>query len=879
VSYTACTISLVASHHNPDEGRVIINNNFGCISNAISNLEIVSATGSTSVTPGTNIDVNLTILSGIPDYTVSVIDNPIFTSLSATSISASTFFSGSTPLELIFSGVNLWSASTGANSIIANNGSGNVAGGRFVIVGGNANIVTGDYSFIGGGLGNSVTTKYSSVLGGKQNLTSGAYSFIGGGQQNISFGNSSFVGGGFLNKSLGVASFAGGGFENSATTDYSTIVGGYNNLASGNHSFVGGGKRNKATGLYSFVGGGLRNIAVDGSLVVGGRDNTSSAPYSIVIGGKGNFASANFTAINGGYANTANTAYAIVIGGYKNIASGNKSFIGGGGYNVSSGYGSAIVGGINNLVSGYKSFVGGGSLNTASTYFSSVLGGLANAASSFYSTVGGGHSNLASGSYSTIGGGYFNLAYGIVSVVAGGQLNSATTQYSSVLGGKQNLASGLHSAVLNGSGNTASGNRSAVIGGQNINGSASDTVYMPNARLAEMAGTVIYSAGTDLYDIFLTNGGSSYTNQFFISATSINNYTGSATTALTAYSVSDIYLTQFENSNTITGTTLNIDGLGAFDLLKGTDEGLAPLEIGEIQTGVTYFLTYDGTQFQFFTSSPEGTPGTYTNLSPATVAVGGITVGTTFSGATWQSIFDTMFHPTLTPNFTAFSLRTTSASGSSIQTQSLEVGNSVSGGSKAFTWTTSNSSFVNPASIRIYSGATNISVPSSGMTNDSYEALTLTNTRRTTQSSFVWYAYGTRTNNSTFSSSFTVNWYWRRMYGVSTATTLSTSADINAFSGTGALTTSMPGTYVLNGAGYKYFFAPTTFANPSLFKDASTQLAVSMADATDNSFFSGVSGSYSYGTTSVTNQFGIAQNYRVYRTRNYLNGNITIIVS
>ena len=384
---------------------------------------------------------------------------------------------------------------------------------------------------------------------------------------------------------------------------------------------------------------------------------------------------------------------------------------------------------------------------------------------------------------------------------------------------------------------------------------------------------------SDWTNLNLTNGGSSYTTQFSISATGVDNYAGTSTPILTAYSVSDIYLTQFQNSNTVTATTLNIGGLGALDLMKGTDTGLASLDIGEIQTGVTYFLTYDGTQLQFFTSSPAGTPGTYTNLSPVTAAVGGITVGTTFSGATWQSIFDTMFHPTLTPNFTAFSLRTTSASGSAIQTQILEVGNSVSGGSKAFTWTTSNSAFVKPTSILVYSGVTNISVPSSGMTNDSFEALTLTNTRKTAQATFSWSVYGTRTNNSTFSSSFAVNWFWRRMYGVSTATTVSTSAAINAFSGTGALTTSMPGTYVLNGAGYKYFFAPTTFANPTLFKDASTQLAVAMADVTDNPFFSGVSGSYSYGTVLVTNQFGVAQNYRVYRTRNFLNGNITITVS
>lgn len=377
----------------------------------------------------------------------------------------------------------------------------------------------------------------------------------------------------------------------------------------------------------------------------------------------------------------------------------------------------------------------------------------------------------------------------------------------------------------------------------------------------------------------LGNGGSNYTTQFSISATGVDNYYGIATPTLTAYSISDIYLTQFENSNTLTSTTLNIGGLGSFDLMKGTDEGLSPLDIGEIQTGVTYFLTYDGTQFQFFTSSPEGTPGTYTNLSPVTAAVGGITVGTTFSGASWQSIFDTMFHPTMTPNFTAFSLKTTALSGSAAQGTILEVGNQISSGIKAFTWSTSNSSFVKPSSIRIFHGGTNISIPSTGMANDGFEALNIPQVQPMSPSTFKWTVYGTRLNNSTFSSVFTVNWYWRRMHGVSSAETISTSTEINSFSGSGSFVNTMLTTYNLNGAGYKYFFVPTTFAYPTLFKDASTQLAVAMADVTDNAFFSGVNGSYSFGTTSVTNQFGATQNYRVYRTRNLLNGNIKITVT
>ena len=389
-------------------------------------------------------------------------------------------------------------------------------------------------------------------------------------------------------------------------------------------------------------------------------------------------------------------------------------------------------------------------------------------------------------------------------------------------------------------------------------------------------------ADGNLVEFTSGGGGSSYGSEFTVTTIGTNAYSGTSVPTITGYSTSAIYLTQFSNTNTTTGTTLDIDGFGPLDLMKGTDTGLDTLDINEIQTGVTYFLTYDGTQLQFFTSSPAGTPDTYTNLNPATTTVGGVLAGTVFSGATWQSIFDTMFHPTLVPAFTTFQMRTYGFTGTT-QSQVLEVGNSVSGGTRVFTWATSNSTFVNPNSIKIYnvtSGNVIISTPASGMTNDWIESITgLTNVQKTAQAAHTWRVWGTRTNNSSFYLDYSVGWYWRRMYGVSTATTITTSAGVNAFSGSGVLTTVMAGTYVMNGAGYKYFFVPGTFAHPTLIKDQNTQLAVAMADASDNPFFSGATGTYRYGTVTVTNIYGIPLNYRVYRTRNLLNGNITITVT
>ena len=367
-----------------------------------------------------------------------------------------------------------------------------------------------------------------------------------------------------------------------------------------------------------------------------------------------------------------------------------------------------------------------------------------------------------------------------------------------------------------------------------------------------------------------------------VTAIGVDSYSGTSTPSISGYSVGVIYLTTFANENTSTATTIDIDSYGPVNIYKVTAEsGTTALDIGDIQTGVTYYLTYDGSDMQFFSDNPSSNiPNTYTNLTPVPATLGGVLAGTTFSGTTYKQVFDTLFYPTLIPSFTSFSMRGYSNSATT-QPTTLEVGDSVSGGSRVFTWATSNSSFVTANSIKIYSGASYIiSSPTSGIANDGVEFITgLTNQKRTVQSTYSWKIIATRTNLTTFSSTFSVNWYWRRMYGVSTATTLTTSASINAFSGTGALTTTIAGTYSFVGAGYKYIFVPTTFGHPTLFKDVNTNLSVAMADVSDNAFFSGSSGNYYYGTTSVTNQFGVAQNYRVYRTRNYLNGNISITVS
>jgi len=90
-------LQYVEPQHDPNEGRVIINTNFDCVNDAISNLTFVSATGSTSVSAGTNITTALTIISGVPNYTVSVAPSAVtFTNATATPTTIGGIAAGST---------------------------------------------------------------------------------------------------------------------------------------------------------------------------------------------------------------------------------------------------------------------------------------------------------------------------------------------------------------------------------------------------------------------------------------------------------------------------------------------------------------------------------------------------------------------------------------------------------------------------------------------------------------------------------------------------------------------------------------------------------------------------------------------------------------
>jgi hypothetical protein len=253
-----------------------------------------------------------------------------------------------------------------------------------------------------------------------------------------------------------------------------------------------------------------------------------------------------------------------------------------------------------------------------------------------------------------------------------------------------------------------------------------------------------------------------------------------------------------------------------------------------------------------FLIAQNGLGNLYTNANPTPSTIGGIEAGSTFSAVTVQGMWDKLLYPYQLPSFSSFSFA---------QSNPLEVGAAVPSGAKNFQWTSVNPSNITPNSLVIYD-VTSSNAIATGLADSGSYSVVIAAVTRSIMTSYVWQLRGTNTNNQMFSRNFIVNWLWAGWYGESGLATLS-GPDVKALRVKGLLSTAL-GTYQFNTGGYKWFCWPSLFAAPTRFKDQATQLDVAMASPI---------------SVSVTNDFGITDNYNCYRTLNVLGGAITIVVS
>ena len=242
---------------------------------------------------------------------------------------------------------------------------------------------------------------------------------------------------------------------------------------------------------------------------------------------------------------------------------------------------------------------------------------------------------------------------------------------------------------------------------------------------------------------------------------------------------------------------------------------------------------------------------TYVRANPTTAALGGIAEGMTFNG-TLQDVLDTLLYPYIQPTFSSFTFG---------QPSPIEVGSSIPGTMKNFVWATTTSSNVAPNTITI-TDVTTASTIVSNTANDGAHSQITPAVTKTAASTHTWRIAGQDTQAGSFTRDLTVEWQWRRFHGESTNTSL-TGAQVLALRASG-LSSTATGEYNMLTGGYKYIAYPTAFGLKSIFKDTSTNLEVAMIPAT---------------TVSVTNAYGVTQDYYVHRTLNQLGGAITIAVS
>jgi hypothetical protein len=163
---------------------------------------------------------NIVITSSSTENSIALANN-----ISVNSISANTFYSGATLLNLGDLINSYWSASTGPNSLIRNNGTGNLAVGNFSIIAGHSSTIStgSDYSGILHAKSSQITNSlHSSIIAGSGNQinyfsTATTYATILNGKGHYSRGNYSSILNGVSN-SIGYH------------TTKSTILNGNNNI-------------------------------------------------------------------------------------------------------------------------------------------------------------------------------------------------------------------------------------------------------------------------------------------------------------------------------------------------------------------------------------------------------------------------------------------------------------------------------------------------------------------------------------------------------------------------------------------------------------------------------------------------------------------------
>jgi hypothetical protein len=240
---------------------------------------------------------------------------------------------------------------------------------------------------------------------------------------------------------------------------------------------------------------------------------------------------------------------------------------------------------------------------------------------------------------------------------------------------------------------------------------------------------------------------------------------------------------------------------------------------------------------------------TYTGT--ATISVGNISAGTSFTDADLQEMMSALLEAYLEPAFSSFSLQGIST---------LEIGDSITG-NRTFSWTSSQPQNANDAVlIRDVTGGNAViqsGLPKSGSYVNDFSLAPITKT--TPNTSHTFRVENTDTQAGSYSKNYSPVWRARFYWGKNANTTIN-ETEVKALNNN-QLRSSVAGSYSFStGDGYVYICCVSNFTINSM-ESGGFNVPYSLVD-TINGF----------------TMNGVSVNMRIYRTDNILNGAVTINV-
>ena len=237
----------------------------------------------------------------------------------------------------------------------------------------------------------------------------------------------------------------------------------------------------------------------------------------------------------------------------------------------------------------------------------------------------------------------------------------------------------------------------------------------------------------------------------------------------------------------------------------------------------------------------------YTNATPVTGDIGGISAGTTFNNTPLKEILDNLFYPYLKPAFTSFSLNN----------KVVEVGTAVT--TNNYSWAISNVANAKLDTLTLTLDGQQLTIGNK-VGNGNNVAIANTSITKNTAASVTATIRANNSKDEAFSANATISWKYKMYTGVSTKDTL-TADEIKAM--TSKLADNAKGVHNYTGSGYQYLVFPAAWGMPATIKDNKTGFGLSYSKLNNVSISSN----------------GVSTDYIVIRSNEYLNNVVPLIVS